>query len=299
MRNGTVGNKFANFVTLFVLLACSVSIKSIYGQEDAQYIRFIRGEQQWQGELQTAIASFKNDAGVQLNLVAAVHLGESEYYRQLNDFFATQDVVLYELIAEADQIPSINNASNNKSLIGFLQQSLADFLNLSFQLNDIDYGRPNFLHADLTPRQLSAIMQSKNENFYTMFLNLLKAQMVKRNADAEQSLTSISVLSMLGALNAENQQDAFKYLFAEELGSNGGVIVGAELEQQLTLLGDRNKAALAVLTDVLENPDARQISIFYGAAHMPGIAREISATMGFQPVARHWQSAWIIPSPLN
>ena len=282
------------YLLCIALVLLNTTAYAASAQEETQYVRFLEGTSQWQGELQTAIVSFENDTGVKLNLVAAVHLGEEEYYAALNEYFTTQDVVLYELVAEANQIP-VQDAAGSTSLIGFMQQSLARFLNVGFQLNEIDYSPSNFLHADLTPSQLEALMASKDENFLSMFLSLAMAQMAEQSAVSDDSMSSFSMLSLLRALNSENQNNAFKYLFAAELGRSGGVIVGAELEQQLTILGDRNKAALRVLGEVLQNPDLGQISIFYGAAHMPGIEREVTSTLGFSRTGLSWQSAWIVP----
>jgi len=279
---------------LVALLFCVV-MSPLHAQEESEYVRFVQGDTQWEGELQTAIVSFENDAGVQLNLVAAVHLGEEEYYAALNDYFKTQDVVLYELVAEPNQVPVRDSRESSTSLIGFIQQAMAGFLNIGFQLDEIDYTQSNFLHADLTPSQLDELMASKNENFFTLFLNLAMAQIAEQNASPDEPLSSFTLLSLMSAMNSENQNAALKFLFAQELGRSGGVIVGEELEQQLTILGDRNKAALRVLGEALQNPGFRQISIFYGAAHMPGIEREISATLGFARTGLEWQSAWKVP----
>lgn len=281
-------------VRLLLLLVCAAT-NPLYGQEQQEYVRFVQGSGQWEGELQTAIVNFENDAGVQLNLVAAVHLGEEEYYTELNSYFKTQDVVLYELVAEPDQVPTRDGRESSTSLIGFIQQAMAGFLNIGFQLDEIDYTQPNFLHADLTPSQLDALMTSKNENFFTMFLNLAMAQIAEQNASPDEPPSSFTMLSLLGAMNSDNQNAAVKFLFAEELGRSGGILLGEELEQQVTILGDRNKAALRVLGEALGNPDYRRISIFYGAAHMPGIEREISATMGFVRTGQSWQPAWMVP----
>ena len=281
-------------VRLFLLLFC-ITMNPLHAQEEPEYVRFVQGNMEWEGELQTAIVSFENDAGIQLNLVAAVHLGDEEYYAELNDYFRTQDAVLYELVAEPNQVPVRGSRESSTSLIGLIQKAMAGFLNIGFQLDEIDYTQSNFLHADLTPSQLDELMASKNENFFTMFLNLAMAQMAQQSASAGDRLSSFNMLSLLSAMNSENQNAALKFLFAQELGRSGGVIVGEELEQQLTLLGDRNKAALRILGDALQNPDFRRVSIFYGAAHMPGIEREIRATMGFSRTELRWQSAWIVP----
>ena len=280
-------------VRLFLLLFC-ITMNPLHAQEEPEYVRFVQGNMEWEGELQTAIVSFENDAGIQLNLVAAVHLGDEEYYTELNDYFRTQDAVLYELVAEPNQVPVRGSRESSTSLIGLIQKAMAGFLNIGFQLDEIDYTQSNFLHADLTPSQLDELMASKNENFFTMFLNLAMAQMAQQSASTGDRLSSFNMLSLLSAMNSENQNAALKFLFAQELGRSGGVIVGEELEKQLTLLGDRNKAALRVLGDALQNPGFRRLSIFYGAAHMSGIEREISATMGFTRTGLRWKPAWIV-----
>jgi len=277
------------------LLPLCLWLSTAKAQDAPEYVRFVPGDAPWEGELQTAIASFENAAGVQINLVAAVHLGEKEYYEALNDYFLTQDLVLYELVAEPDQVPVQGGSALNTSMIGLIQQAMAGFLSVEFQLDEIDYSKSNFLHADLTPSQLTQLMSSKNENFFTMFLNLLMAQMSEQSASEDEPLSSINMLSLMRALNSERQNDAIKYLFAEELGRSGGVIVSEQLERQLTILGDRNNVALRVLRQVLLHPENRQITIFYGAAHMPGIEREISASMGFSRTNLRWESAWIVP----
>lgn len=278
-----------------ILLSLVAAIFSVAtAQDEPQYARFIQGDGEWQGELQTSVVTLANADGVELDLVAAVHLGEEEYYAQLNDYFTTRDVVLYELVAEANQIP-VRDGAGSSSFIGFIQQSMADFLQVGFQLNEIDYSPYNFLHADLTPSQLQALMASKNESFLSMFLDLAMTQMTEQNAASGEPLTPLSMLSILRAMNAEDQSAAFKYLFAVELGRSGGVMVGAELEQQFTILGDRNEAALRVLRGALQNPDMQRISIFFGAAHMPGIERAAIAELGFSRKAERWLPAWIVP----
>ena len=275
---------------LFLAAICAAA----QAQDDSIYARFIQGDAEWQGELQTTIVTLTNENGVELDLVAAVHLGEAEYYAQLNEYFTTRDAVLYELVAEANQIP-VGDGAGSSSLIGFIQQSMADFLQVGFQLNEIDYTPNNFLHADLTPSQLQALMASKNESFLTMFLDLAMTQMEEQSGAASERLSPITMLSILRAMNAEDLSAAFKYLFAAELGRSGGVMVGAELEQQFTILGDRNEVALRVLNEALQNPDMQRISIFYGAAHMPGIERAAVSEMGFSRKSERWLSAWVIP----
>ncbi len=282
-----------SYLRISVLLL-AVAFRPVLAQQEPNYVRFIQGDGEWQGELQTSVVTLVNARGVELDLVAAVHLGEEDYYARLNDYFTTRDVVLYELVAEPNQIP-VRDGARSSSLIGFIQQSMADFLDVGFQLNEIDYSPYNFLHADLTPSQLQALMASKNESFLTMFIDLAMVHMAEHNASDDEALSPFNMLSVLRAMISEDQSAAFKYLFATELGRSGGVMAGVELEQQFTILGDRNEAALGVLREALQNPDNQRISVFYGAAHMPGIERGAIAEMGFSRTEEHWLAAWLMP----
>lgn len=263
----------------------------------AGFVRFINGDGEWEGKLQTAIVSYENSKGVVVDLVAAVHLGEVQYYSDLNRYFEHRDAVLYELVAYEDDRPSPDDVIRNVSTVSIVQRALGDFLNVSFQLEQIDYSPSNFIRADLNPDELLEIMTAKNENFFSMFMTLAMAQMASEQTALQQGgpASSFTMLSIVNALLAEDQTAAFKFLFAEELGRTDGVIVGPELESQITILGDRNQAALEALRETLRSPRNRAISIFYGAAHMPGIERELLENFGFEKSRQRWIDAWLVP----
>ena len=290
---------FAARVVAFCLIA-AIPLTGVNGQsgdEAVGWIRFVAGAEPWQGELQTAITRYQNPDGVVIELVAAVHIADAEYYAGLNDYFASQDSVLYELVAEANERPSPDVLSDGDSALGFIQSALARFLDVSFQLEQIDYSANNFRHADLSPIQLKRIMQSKGENFFSMFLSLALAQMAsdQQRETGKASMSALNMLTLFSALAADDQTSAFKYLFAEELSYSGGIVLGPELEQQITLLGDRNRVVIEVLTDTLKEPRQRAISIFYGVAHMAGIEREVVNSLGFERTNQRWITAWKIP----
>ena len=141
-------------------------------------------------------------------------------------------------------------------------------------------------------------MDAKNENFFTMFMNLAAAQMASEQQarlNGSGAVSSFTVLSLLTALAADNQGQALKYLVAQELGRSGGLIIGAELESHVTILGDRNAAALGELQQVLSDGSGQRISLFYGAAHMPGIERALLEELEFSMSEQTWLDAWVIP----
>jgi hypothetical protein len=265
-------------------------------QSNSRFVRFIGGAEQWQGRLQTSIATYENESGVILSLVSAVHMADERYYDRLNDYFQSQDAVLYELVAEFDQRPVFDETAavpRAGSPVAMMQRAMARFLKVSFQLEQIDYSQANFRHADVTPTQLNEIMQSKNENSFSMFLSLALAQSVSQTKSRPES--GLGSLAMLRAMMTPQRDSVAKYLLAKELSNSELSALSAELESQLTILGDRNRAALKVLKDSLKEPQIRQLSIFYGAAHMPGIERAIVSGFGFKKVGEQWLDAWIIP----
>lgn len=290
--------KIFRCLLLLISIVTPLVVQGQSATEQTAFVRFLDGEDQWQGRLQTGIVSYQNKAGVTLNLVSAIHIADDAYYQTLNEYFRSQDAVLYELVAEPSQIPAFNQsqdssqftASNRPSPLSFLQWSMASFLGVGFQLEGIDYTPDSFRHADVSPTQLNEIMQSKNENAFTMFLSLALAQTA-----AGQSNQGLGAFELMRALMADEQQTALKYLLAKELGNAEISLMSPELEDQLTVLGDRNQAALKVLRASLEEPELKQISLFYGAAHMPGIERAVLAELGFEKSNHRWLDAWIIP----
>ncbi len=283
-----------------VLLLAAVSTWSqlalAQSSGDTAFVRFVDGERAWQGALQTAITTYEHPSGKQLDLVAAVHIAEPEYYQQLNEYFTALDAVLYELVAEPDQRPTPDTAA--ASPLSFIQRAMAGFLDVSFQLEHVDYLAENFIHADLSPAELDAIMAAKNESFFTMFLSLAMAEMANEQAAREagqMSTSAFTYFSLMNAMAAEDRGQAFKYLFASELGRADTLLAQPEAEESLTILGDRNKAALRVLEQTLNDSAAEHLAIFYGAAHMSGLERVITQEMGFKRTGTKWLDAWTIP----
>ena len=264
---------------------------------NTRFVLFEPGQEKWQGELKTAITTYRNESGVLLDLVAAVHIADSEYFAELNQYFNGRDAVLYELVADPDVRPSPNLVQSSSSSVGFVQQMLANFLDVSFQLEHIDYTPQNFIHADLDPASLAEIMQAKGENFLSMFISLALAEMANQQLESATggSNSAFNLVSIIDAFSATDQRSAFKTLFAEELARSGGILTDPNLGSQLTILGDRNQVALQVLRDTLGDSARRRLSIFYGAAHMPGIELEIVETFGFTRVSQRWLTAWAIP----
>ena len=281
------------FLTASPVVLMLILVSSLCVAQDGVFVRFSDGPGEWQGQLETAIKRYENEQGRAINLVAAIHIADEGYYAALNEFFTTQDLVLYEMVAEPDQRPGPQTASSGSSPLSMIQTLVARLLDVEFQLQQIDYRPENFRHADLSPGELSKIMADKNESFFSMVLDVAIAQQASAQSRNTQT-GEVSITSLLMALSTENQAQALKYLLAKELGRADSLLLDPQLEDNLTLLGDRNRVAIAAFENALAEPDKNVISLFYGAAHMPGLERAIRA-MGFQETGEDWLTAWAIP----
>ena len=114
---------------LLVILALMISFAPTGSK--AQFIRFAEAPQDWHGSLQTSVSRYRSAYGVELDLVAAVHVADKRYYDKLNVYFADRDLVLYELVTDGSSTDSARGMSESGlSVVGWLQsllQACSDF----------------------------------------------------------------------------------------------------------------------------------------------------------------------------
>jgi hypothetical protein len=278
---------------LLTALAHAALARQDPDQAATAFLRFVPAAGEFAGELQTSLVTYQDDQGRAVELVAAVHVADRAYYEALNDYFTGRDAVLYELVADEDLRPDGRGAGGGSGLIGFLQTSMTRVLGLAYQLDVINYARPNFIHADLEPQELSAVMEAKGETLFSAFLALVLSEVENQRqgtAPGGAVTEQLSLTEILRIFALPNRQDAFKYLLGQGLAqseSSLAAINGAGF----TLLDDRNGAALDALRETLNDPSAATISIFYGAAHMPGLEQGLLA-LGFSRISQRWLTAW-------
>jgi hypothetical protein len=243
------------------------------------------------GRLETAIATYRNDAGQTVRLVAAVHIGEKSYYEGLNDTFRSDDAVLYEMVKPKGMGAPVPHAPA-KSGISQFQHFLKDSLNLDFQLDDVDYSRPNFVHADMDAETFEKMQDERGESMFTLMLRQMMDTMSHpengpaANLDGDQ-LTN-ELITLITRPDSERQ---LKLLLARHMGDAEKAAAGLDGPNGSVILTERNKAALKVLADTLKQ-GKQHISVFYGAAHMPSMSQTLVKDMGFHEVGVEYRMAW-------
>lgn len=257
--------------------------------EPTDFIRYLPGKP-GEGKLETAIATYTRDDGARVELVAAVHIGDAAYYRKLEDRFAGYESLLYEMIKPSNV--EVRRGDKSGGMLSFLQRGLKDVLHLEFQLDAMDYGKKNFVHADLDPETFFRLQAERGESILGLLLDLMLADM-KRQAqgDAKERVT---LLELVAAFSSRDGPRKLKLLFARELEDMEKTLAGIGRDGEgSVLLEERNKAALKVLGKVLAE-GKKKVGIFYGGAHMTDMEKRLLGELGFRRTKVEWVTAWDI-----
>ena len=223
-----------------------------------------------------------------VDLVSAIHIGEPEYYAELNDRFRDYDTLLYELVAPQGTI--VTRDTERKGFISNAQMTMTRLLDLSFQLDEIDYTPANFVHADLSGDELSQSMADRNESLYTYFWRVFFASMREYGKDP----LGLRDWQLIAAILRDDDDGALKKMLAYELVDIERIqdVLGEDSDS--AVIGARNERAIEVLHSELDS-GAKRIGIFYGVGHMPDLEERL-LKMGLVPKKTDWVDAWDLDS---
>ncbi|MFH2002941.1 MAG: hypothetical protein ABIK28_24960 [Planctomycetota bacterium] len=273
------------------MMACSEDHSSTFPVVKSDFIRFVpQGDAS--GCLETALVSYENREGYRVDLIAAVHLADAGYFEQLQFLFSCYDALLYEMVAPHGVIP--RKGEEGGSMLSWFQRAFCRGLDLEFQLDAINYAEDNFVHADLTPGEFIDLWEKKGESLFGMIFKILSAQSKAMEQGVEFELTPAA---MLEALLHEDSARRLKFLLAREFKNIEFLLAsldsGKEGEESV-LLGERNKAALAVLKRQLR-AGKKRLALYYGAGHMPDLELRLQRDLGFERTGQMWLTAWNMP----
>ena len=279
-----------------------------------QFIRIKFRDQESRREplsLQTAITRYQRredgSESVSIDLIAAVHIGETEYYQVLNGLFEDYDVVLYELVADEGHVVDEENRGTNP--LRLMQSIPQKLLQLDSQLAVVDYSAENFVHADMTPAELQAKLAERGESSLTVALDTI-SEMLKRQNLAE-SVAGNSSAAELPAGDSAPATGGFDELvtmmenpgqmrlaMAQQFIDSGDLAMGLGKSLNRLLIKDRNEAAMQDLSKQIFL-GKKKIAIFYGAAHMPDFDKRLRSAYEVEPVSQAWVNAWDLTAQLD
>lgn len=279
MKNSTI-RLFSALLASWVALALAPAQAA-----DSDYIRNLSDESGAPRALEVAITGFEHPSGARVDLVSAIHVADREYFAELDRRLADYGVVLYELVAEPGQARAPRGAS--LSMVGLMQGGMKNALGLAFQLDEIDYARDNMVHADLTPSAFAASMRERKESFLGMMFRAWAMAMAEQGSGKAAGEEA----EFIKALFADDRQRALKRVLAGQLSDQTELLETLAGDDGSTLITVRNQRALEVLREQLD-AGARDIAIFYGAAHMPDFETRLVEAFGMQRISTEWIEAW-------
>lgn len=229
-----------------------------------------------------------DDRLISVDLLAAIHIGDAAYYRELNERFREYDALLYELVAPREAVAS-NRLDKRKGILSTTQAGMTKLLDLTFQLDEIDYDQANFVHADLSPSELRASMEERGESLYVYFWRLFFASMDEYAKDP----LGLRDIEMMSSMMSSNQEGSLKTMLAYEMTNIEQVqdILGDDSDS--AVIGARNQRAIDVLKEQID-AGAKRIGIFYGVAHMPDLEARLAGQLGLSYEKVEWVDAWVL-----
>ncbi len=258
--------------------------------EPKKFMRFVDDGHNG-GRFETAIVTYRNKDGATVQLVGAIHIGEKSYYESLNRKFESDDAVLYEMVAPKGMgAPKPGQKSDNP--INQLQHLMKDVLDLDFQLDDIDYSKPNFVHADMDAQTFQQMQEERGETFEDLILKQIKHALL--DPDSKKQVQDVDtdklIDSFVEVLTRPDMERQIKLAVARQMDKIEDTAMGVDNPNGSVIVTERNKVAMKVLKKTLDS-GKRHISVFYGAAHMPDMSQRLR-DMGFKPVSTEWETAW-------
>lgn len=249
------------------------------------------------GHFDVAITTYRNEDGVTVRLFAAVHIADGSHYEALQRRFAGCGRLLYELVGPEDYRP--RRGESRGGMVSMLQQGMKSGLELEFQLDGVDYGAENFVHADMTPEEFEASMDERGETLFSMMLQMgFDAQSRVGKPQEEGDDTDVideagadrprqKPFDLIQAFRSGEGRHQLRLMMAQQLEALEGMSSG----RGTTLLEGRNEKCLTVLKREIA-AGHKDLGIYYGAAHLTHMEKRLTEDLGFRKVDHEWIVAW-------
>jgi len=288
--------------------------------EPGAYLRYAPPAVGQAGGLDIAITHLTPaDGGPAVALVGVVHVADKPYFDTLQQELDGYDIVLYEGV-KPEQLSNVDwqrSFTEGGGEAANLQRDLAGWFGFAYQLEAIDYGRKNFVHADMS---MEAFLAAGGGD---MIPGAGKKASARAADDApapagadEEATTTAGEVGAVGtpiqstwkavkafgdaALGAPGPlRSMARKMFAETMGTTD---IGAALAMRPgfseLILEKRNQVVLERLAEVVGDAKG-PIAIFYGAAHMDDLEAQLTSKFGYSRSSARWLRAWAIRPPLR
>jgi hypothetical protein len=293
---------------LVVLAACSTTTPDTSSKRPPEpYARVVTVKSNLL-QFQVAARKFLRNgrSGPAVWLTGVSHVGQTNYFTAVQEFLASKTLVLFEGVADRSKgsggpatAPDAETATAPKpgrDQTG-LQADLASAMGLRFQLDAIDYRRPNFRNSDLSVQELREILaqqpvesgEGSAARSFDSLLELMQgdtpfyflaniALRFVRASPKLQAFAKIALIETVGQIGGDPTQ-------LRGLPANLQTVVQVLIER-------RDQKVVADLRTELQQAGRRDsLAIFYGAGHMADLEMRLRSELKYQPVNEVWFTA--------
>lgn len=259
--------------------------------DDEKFLRVVRDDAGNPTSLDTAVVSYiaamGGNRGLRVDLVGAVHVGEKSYYEALNKLFEEYDVVLYELVAPEGTRIEKGAKADSRHPLGMMQGGMKDILKLEHQLEQVDYTKENFVHADMSPEDFAKSMKDRGESFLGMFFRAMGQGMAQQSQQKNQ----VTDADILIAFFSKDRDLKLKQMMAQQFEDLETAMNAISGPNGSTIIEERNNVALKVLGEQIE-AGKKKIAVFYGAGHLPDMHEKLEKDFDLSRNNVRWLQAW-------
>jgi hypothetical protein len=316
-KSNAMRSKFLFLIGVFSVLASSGVLAQQIAKPDTSpvvdYIRYRSGANESQpGVLETATSRFQKGSHI-INLVSVVHLGDLEYFKQLQQSLDQYNAVFYEMVGgpfteeKAKMAREAASPDGKMAQVQGLQQMAKKLLGLEFQLDRLNYRAPNFVHADLTAEEMEEISgdQDMISEMLARALQLVQSRQIPGLPASEEEVNQLFP-KLFGAVMA-GDSNQLKRTLGPILAEAELFMIQLEEGEGTVLITKRNQVVIEKVLASIKNRDqsAKNDAILFGAGHMPDLERRLTA-LGYNKLNTTWDAAWVVnpgqstnPNPLN
>jgi hypothetical protein len=234
-------------------------------------------------------------------LVGVVHIGDEAYYKEINTLLSGYDAVLFELVGDPealqqDQSEKKSGEAGSKKAdknnpLRAVQKMVGNLLQLTFQLDHIDYTKPNFIHADLNESEFADEMKKRGESFMSLLGKSMRLQREGKSGKMEEELEKLDMAELMSALMSGSGSDKLKVVLAKAFSDSEKLMESMEAEDGGTaIISGRNDAAFEKMNEAIKS-GKKKLAVFYGAGHLPSMEESL-LKKGYQFSKESWLAAW-------
>ena len=213
-------------------------------------------------------------------LVGVAHIGSKDYYRGLQKLLDAQETVLFEGVTSKNKgpVPKKPDPSQPKSVY----QVLGDAVGLDFQFADIEYNRPGWINSDLSMEELDRLNKAGGKGKPTQF------DTVEKMLDPKSPETKMMTDFFKSA--SPSMREAIRIFLVEKLSDTDSALAKQmDASTYNIILTVRNQAIEKTFENTLASQkQPKSIAIFYGAAHQPGLEKDLAKRYGYRPASQQW-----------